>query len=131
VRATEEEIRAAKQLIEQTQTQAEQARKWAEELQIQQQQAEEALQELQQADADLDNFSSVSNRGGPSSKLATDWKRKQFHQNTAPDDWIDGYANGTLKPTYTTGPRSSVKEDLKQFSGRSLDWSRGLTFSAL
>jgi hypothetical protein len=33
-RVTEEEIRAAKQLIEQTRTQAEQARKRAEELQI-------------------------------------------------------------------------------------------------
>ena len=91
-RVTEDEIRAAKQLIKRTRTQAEQARKRAEELQIQQQQAEEALQELQLDDADLDNFSSVSSKGRPSSKLATDWKRNQYHQNAAPDDWIDGYA---------------------------------------
>ncbi|EFX62527.1 hypothetical protein DAPPUDRAFT_336826, partial [Daphnia pulex] len=89
-RVTEEEIRAAKQLIEQTRTQAEQARKRAEELQIQQQQAEEALQDLQQVDANPDNFSSVSNRGGSFTKLAADWKRKQAQQNTAPDDWIGG-----------------------------------------
>jgi hypothetical protein len=121
-RVTEEEILAAKQLIEQTRTQAEQARKRAEELQIQQQQAEEALQDLQQDDANPDNFSSVSNRGGSFTKLAADWKRKQAQQNTAPDDWIDGYANGTLKPIYTAGSRSSVKADLEPFSGRSLDW---------
>jgi hypothetical protein len=73
--AVQEEIRAAKQLIEQTRTQAEQARKRAEELQIQQQQADEALQELQQVYANPDNFSSVSNKGGSFTKLAADWKR--------------------------------------------------------
>ncbi|KAI9549865.1 hypothetical protein GHT06_007571 [Daphnia sinensis] len=92
-RASEEEIRAAKQLIEQTRTQAEQARRRAEELNVQQQQAEEALQNLQPADPDPDNFSSVSNRGEPFSKLAADWKWKQSQQNAAPDDWIDGYAD--------------------------------------
>ncbi|EFX62838.1 hypothetical protein DAPPUDRAFT_336361, partial [Daphnia pulex] len=89
-RVTEQEIRAAKQLIEQTRTQAEQARKRAEELQIQPQQAEEAPQDLQQGDANPENFSSVSNRGGSFTKLAADWKRKQAQQNTASDDWIDG-----------------------------------------
>lgn len=72
VRASEEEIRAANQLIEQTRTQAEQARRRAEELHIQQQQAEEALPNLQPVDADLDKFSSVSNRGDLFSKLAAD-----------------------------------------------------------
>jgi hypothetical protein len=121
-RVIKEEIRAAKQLIEKTRTQAEQSQRRTEELQIQQQQAEEALQGLQQDDADLDNFSSVSNRGGSFTRLAADWKRKQTQQNAAPDDWIDGYANETLKPTCTAGSRSSVKADLEPFSGRSLDW---------
>jgi hypothetical protein len=131
-RVTKEEIHAAKQLIKQTRTQAEQARKWAEELQIQQQQAEEALQDLQQVDVNPDNFSSVRNRGGSFTKWAADWKRNQAQQNTAPDDWIDGYANGTLKPIYTAGSRSSVKADLEPFFPEDpLTGSSGSTFSAL
>lgn len=72
VRASEEKMRAAKQLIEQTRIQAEQSRRRAEEIHIQQQQAEDALQRLQPADFDLDNFSSFSKRGQiqSSSKLA-------------------------------------------------------------
>ncbi|XP_057377375.1 uncharacterized protein LOC130698707 [Daphnia carinata] len=45
-------------------------------------------------------------------------------QDEAPDDWIDMYSVGRLRPATRTeaGSHSSVRAELPDFSGRSLEW---------
>ena len=91
------------------------------------QQAEEAQLALQRLNLEEDRMSSVSQRQPNPSPLANDLKLRQRKLNVptsseAPDDWIDRYATGHLRPSIGSSSRSSEKTELEVYTGKSLDW---------
>jgi hypothetical protein len=91
------------------------------------QEAEEAQLALQRLNLEEDRMSSVSQRQPNPNPLVTDLRLRQRQLNMptsseAPDDWIDSYAAGLLRPVQGSSSRSSVKTELEAYTGKSLDW---------
>lgn len=91
------------------------------------QEAEEAQLALQRLNLEEDRMSSVSQRQPNPNPLTTDFRLRQRKLNLptsseAPDDWIDRYAAGHLRPNKGSSSRSSVKTELEAYTGKSLDW---------
>ncbi|XP_045023365.1 uncharacterized protein LOC123467557 [Daphnia magna] len=110
----------ARQAAEAAQEAAERAQLQAEEARAAALAAEEELQLYEIEDINLDD---------PVPDPVQQWLRSQRKQNTSPappnpDDWIDQYAAGKLKPFRGAGNRSnsSVRAELEPFSGKALDW---------
>lgn len=82
---------------------------------------------LQELNVDDDRASAVTHVSQRLSQLGQDWRQNQRRLNSStsqitPDEWIDRYAAGLLKPNVNASSRSSVKTELKIYSGKSLDW---------
>ncbi len=110
--------------LAEAQARADQAAKDAERAR---QEAEEAQLALQRLNLEEDRMSSVSQRQPNPNPLATDLRLRQRKLNMstnseAPDDWIDRYAAGLLRPNIGSSSRSSVKTELEAYTGKSLDW---------
>ncbi|XP_045024961.1 uncharacterized protein LOC123469747 [Daphnia magna] len=127
----EVERKLAQQRADAAALQADEARRQANEASNRADQARReataAQQALQELDVDEDRASAVTHVSQRLSQLGQDWRQNQrrFNSSTspaAPDEWIDRYAAGQLRPNVTASSRSSVKTELEIYSGKSLDW---------